>query len=112
MTLKSLVLACLIGLSSITSANSINPAEKEKEMTGIYMDIKKLLKNPTFDIQDGAAATVKIIVNANNEIVVLSVASNHAALDAFIKSRLNYKKLSQRVRSDVYTLPLKVLASK
>ncbi|MAD97957.1 MAG: hypothetical protein CMB99_11585 [Flavobacteriaceae bacterium] len=112
MKLKTLVFACLIGLSSIVSANPNNPAEKERELTNIYMDVKDFLKNPNFALENDVEATVKITVNNNNEIVVLSVNSNNEVLDTFIKARLNYKKLTQKVASNVYTLPLKVLASK
>ena len=112
MKLKVLVFACLIGLSSVVSANNINPAEKEKELTGISMDIKKFLKNPNLELENNVNATVKITVNNNNEIVVLSVNSDNEVLDMFIKTRLNYKKLTQKVTEDVYTLPIKVLASK
>jgi hypothetical protein len=109
---KSLIVAFLMGFSSIISASNERPADKREVMSIITKDVQKLLKNSELSLEVTEMATVKIMINSKNEIVVLSVDTDNLAVDAFVKGRLNYKKVSTKTISDVYTLPIKVLASK
>jgi len=93
--LKILLLALVFVSSNLLSA-STEPTKVEPTTT-ISLEIGKLLKNPSFLVDKDLAAEVKVTVNDNNELVVLSVASDHPELDAFIKSRLNYNKLSVKL---------------
>ena len=45
-----------------------------------------------------------------NEIVIISVDSNINKLDAFIKSKLNYKKVDVRgtIKGEIYKIPLTI----
>ncbi|MGB0892554.1 MAG: hypothetical protein ACPGUU_09400, partial [Flavobacteriaceae bacterium] len=56
------------------------------------------------------SAEVSFVLSDNNELVVLSVKSEHKAVDKFVKSKLNYKKI--RVtgikKGEVYRMPLKI----
>lgn len=110
--LKTLVVAFLIGFTTIISANNDNMADKKEVATTISTTVEKLLKSPDFLLNETEKATVKIIINENNEMVVLSVNTKNAAVEAFVKGRLNYKKIATKTSSEVFTLPIKVLASK
>ena len=111
--IKTVVVAFLLGFSTVVSAsNNDRTADKKELMTTITNDVQKLLKSSNLSLEATEKATVKIMINSKNEIVVLSVDTNNAAVDSFVKGRLNYKKVSAKTISDVYTLPIKVLASK
>lgn len=109
---KTLVFAFLIGFTTIVSANNDRTADKKEAATTISTTVEKLLKSPDFLIQSTEKATVKIMINDKNEMVVLSVDTTNAAVEAFVKVRLNYKKVATKSTSEVFTLPIKVLASK
>lgn len=110
--IKTLVVALLLGFSSLVSASNDRPADKREVMTIITKDVQKLLKNSELILDVTAVATVKIMINSKNEIVVLSVDTNNAEVDAFVKGRLNYKKVSAKTVSEVFILPIKVMAMK
>jgi hypothetical protein len=110
--IKTLLVAFLLGFSSLVSASNDRPTDKKEVMTTITKDVQKLLKNSELDLETTELATVKIMINTKNEIVVLSVDTNSVEVDAFVKGRLNYKKVSTKIASEVFTLPIKVLATK
>lgn len=109
---KTLFVALLIGYSSILSAKNDKPADKKEGVTSISTTVEKLLKSPDFLVNNTEKAIVKIIINEKNEMVVLSVDTKNTAVEAFVKGRLNYKKVAVKTVSQVFTLPIKVLASK
>lgn len=111
-TLKMLVLVVAITFSSVLSA-STNPNEKA-EPASISKTVGELLRNPGFQLNENVNAMVKIFINQNNEIVVLSVATDNKAVESFIKSRLNYKKLSKKAigYSKSFKIPVKMVKSK
>ncbi len=110
-SIKFVLVATLIMFSNIVFANP-NPTEDNVKMTVIAKQIAKLLENPSFPIKRNSFITVKFTVNNNNEIVVLSVEAEHNkdVIEEYIKSRLNYKKLKNHVKTSVYTLPIKMVS--
>lgn len=111
---KFLVVVCLVLSTTIVSATTDPvPVDKRGKKEIMKLEIQELLEAPNFIIEETMSVTVKFTVNRNNEIVVLSVATknNNYILESFIKSRLNYKKLSRKVKTEVYTLPVKILRS-
>jgi len=78
----------------------------------ISQEIGKLLKDPSFTVNGDVFATVKVMFNENNEIVVLSVDSKDKGIDGYIKSRLNYKELSNDVnnKNRYYIVPVRITA--
>jgi hypothetical protein len=110
--IKTLLVAFLLGFSSLVSATNDEPVDKKEIMTIIAKDVQKLLKNSDISLKVTEKAIVKIMINSKNEIVVLSVDTDNLAVDAFVKGRLNYNKVSTNTLSEVFTLPIKVLASK
>ena len=97
-TIKSIVLVALIAFSSVVSANTNpeNPVKTTKaESNVITQQVEKLLQDPTFEIEKDIIASVTLTINKKNEIVVLSVDTDDYIVEEYIKSRLNYKKLSE-----------------
>lgn len=109
-TLKVLVLAVAFTFSGVLSA-STEPVKKTAEKsTTICKTVSKLLESPSFDIDEELSATVFLTVNQENEIVVLSVDSDHETLESYIKNRLNYEKLEADFngKQKTYKVPVKV----
>lgn len=109
---KTLLIAFLIGFANISFASNDKPVEKKEIITSITKDVEKLLKKSDLALKTTETATVKIMINTKNEIVVLSVDTQNTEVDSFVKSRLNYKKVSTKTASDIFTLPIKILAAK
>ena len=110
-TIKILLLVVAVTFSSVLSASN-NP--KSEKSIAISEEIGKLLKNPNFTIENDVLATVKVLFNDNNEIVVVSVDCEEKGICSFIKSRLNYKELTDDVnnKNRYYIVPVRVTAKK
>ena len=110
-TIKTMLLVSAIAFSSVLSASN-NP--KKNTSSEISQEISKLLKDPNFTVEDDVFARVKVMFNENNEIVVLNVDSEQKGIDSYIKSRLNYKELSNDInnKNRYYIVPVRVTAKK
>ena len=92
--LKALLLVAALTFGSVLMA-STNPEDRATESATITNSIGKLLKDPGFVIDNEITANVRLVLNKNNELVVLSVDSEDSSIVGYIKSRLNYQKLSE-----------------
>ncbi|NOQ91483.1 MAG: hypothetical protein GQ552_02055 [Flavobacteriaceae bacterium] len=56
-------------------------------------------------------AEVLFTVNSKSEIIILSVISPNPKAESYLKSKLNYKKVSQETKreGEVYLLPLRMV---
>lgn len=110
-TLKMLGLVAAIAFSSVLSA-STNPIEKAEPVT-VTEAVGDLLKNPDFQLNKDVNAIVDIVINENNEMVVLAVTTENKAVEKFIKSRLNYKKLSKEAIgfNRAFKIPIRLVES-
>lgn len=113
-SIKTLMLAIALALCTPVFANN-DPTPSIAEATNaISIEIGKLLKNPKFLVDDEMTAEVKIVINEDNELVVLSVSSNNEELENFIKGRLNYKELSTKLRTGQksFLVPVRLIQDK
>ncbi|WP_442265604.1 hypothetical protein ACSIGC_15070 [Tenacibaculum sp. ZS6-P6] len=112
-SIKALLIIVTLSFSSIIYANNTSSTDK-KVFTEVREEIQNLLKNPGFLVEEDMKITVRLTVNKRNEIVVLSVNSrtSNYQVEAFIKNRLNYKKLSEKIEAKVYTLPVIMVSKK
>lgn len=107
-TIKVLMLAVAFTFSTVLSA-STEPVPTKAELTNaISIEIGKLLKNPKFLVDEDMTAQVKVVINEDNELVVLSVNSENEELESYIKGRLNYKALSVSLRTGQKTFVVPV----
>jgi len=106
-TFKTLLLLVAITFSAAIYAST---EPKTAEPNGLTNEIAKLLKNPKFQVENELQAYVTITFNKHHEIVVLSVDSENDELNNFIKSRLNYSKVSAKVDSEMvnYIIPVRL----
>ena len=109
--LKALLLVLALTFSSTLMANT-NPEDRATESEVITGKIGKLLENPNFDVQNEITAFVTLTLNKNNELVVLSVDSDEQKMTGYIKSRLNYKKISESFETldGKFIVPVRITA--
>ncbi len=101
-----------LGLVASTTAFAANPAPIEEGST-TSKELKKLLKNPEFIVEYDMEAQVLFTLTAENEIVVLSVATEDPEVVSYVKSRLNYQVLkSELEQGKQYVIPLKIKSEK
>lgn len=106
-TIKTLLLVVAIAFSSALYASDTPTKETT---SAISQEIGELLKNPQFTVEKDVLATVKVIFNDNNELVVLSVNCEEKEVCNFIKSKLNYKELPIDVnnKNRYYIVPVRI----
>jgi hypothetical protein len=107
-TIKSFLLAAIIATSSVLSASTEPVTKVEPNL--ITQEVSELLKNPSFDVEQDLLANVTLTINKNNELVVLSVDSESEQVVNYIKSRLNYHKLSADVDTQTFKIPVRIKA--
>lgn len=113
-TIKVLMLAIALTFTGFVSANN-SPNPTTAEVTNsISSEIGKLLKNPKFLVDKDMTAQVKVVINQDNELVVLSVDSDNEVLDGYIKERLNYKALSVKLKTGqkAFIVPVRLTQEK
>ena len=90
--LKSLVVAFVLTLTTASLFAKTVPSEV-KPAVQLRSEIVELLKAPQFNIEE-EMETSRIFFTVSNkgEIIVLNVQTEKPQIEAYIKSRLNYKK--------------------
>ena len=91
-TLKTFAFALAFATSSLAFAGT-HP-EKNVEPKSIGQVMADILSQPEVDINFDQRAAVEFFVNDDKEIVVVSVQTRNKRLEKFIKSRLNFEKVS------------------
>lgn len=104
--LKMLVLAIgLIVSGSVLATNPVilkGPTESSKE-------IKKLLEDPDFLVDEDMEARVLFTLNDENEIIVLSVETEFEEVDQYVKNRLSFQEIDADLeKGKQYILPFKI----
>ena len=101
-----------LGLVASTTAFAANPAPVS-EGTPTSNQLKKLLNDPEFLVEHDMHADVLFTITENNEIKVLSVATENEELVTYIKSRLNNEILDADLKiGKQYVVPFKIKAEK
>ncbi|WP_378178962.1 hypothetical protein [Aquimarina sp. SS2-1] len=108
---KLIVLAVAILASTQIFANDKNTDETNEQK--LRSEIALLLDKPQIELDsDEIKANIEFILNGKGEIVILTVDSEKEAVESYVKSRLNYKKVNSNIiktGNKVFKLKLKVL---
>jgi len=114
---KTFIAVIAIGLLTVLPAaantNPTNPTSKEAKII-LRSEIVDLLGNHAYDLEDQVLeAQVSVILNNQNELVVVAITSKNETISNYVKSRLNYKKVSVKgiQKGTVYRVPLKMVQS-
>ncbi|KDN56115.1 hypothetical protein [Flavobacterium seoulense] len=94
--MKKLILSVVVTLFLTTAFAAEKPAKDPVALNDTYKEITKLLNNySSFSgLEQDVIVKVRITINENNEIVVLSTNAANEDLNYYIKNTLNYQKLS------------------
>ncbi len=107
-TIKSIMLAVVLLVGTTLSAN--NFVDKKKPST-VTEEIGYLLENPSFEVVKDINASAMIMLNDDGEIVVLSVDTENRVIERFVKSRLNYQKLQNKLETGKkFKVPIKLVS--
>jgi len=86
-----------------------------KPNTALRAELVELIGSEcTFELDKNVCtAEVLFTVNSNGEVIVLSVNSSNPRAEAYIKSKINYKKVSHKIKKEgeLYLLPLRIVKS-
>ena len=102
----SVILVALVLLfgTNLTAADA--GLDKEKKLT-ISQEIGDLLADADMELDYDVNANVTFMINEEGEVVVLTVDTNDSSIERFIKSRLNYKKLQNKLAAgEEYKVPI------
>lgn len=103
--IRSVLVAAMLLFAGNILANDVIPTKK------LSTQIAELLEdNPFVLSKDDLTANVLFTLNDKKEIVVLSVETEDKGLEAFVKSRLNYKQVesSDSENGKTFRIPVRI----
>lgn len=102
------MLAISLATTFSTNASEKTPSEITKEIRKEIISI--LGSKISLELKESSTAEISFLINNDNEIVIISVNSKIENLNAFVKQKLNYKKIALRgvKKGEVYKMPLKI----
>lgn len=95
--MRKLILSVVVTLFLTTAfAAKKSPNNPKGTLDETYKEISKILNNyPTFSgLDQDVMVKVRIAINENHEMVVMSTNTSNESLNYYIRNTLNYKKLS------------------
>ena len=100
-----------LGLFTLNlSAANLNPI---KPTDDLRIEMVDLIGSNFMDemLADEYEADVLFTVNANKELIVLSVDSDNTDLETYLKRKLNYKKVNHKPNKhgEIYLLPVRMV---
>ena len=117
-TIKIFMLAFAICSSAILTANPVDPTEPTSKTTSkevkasMNKQLVDLLSNSRFKVAQETTVNIAFTVNSENEIVVLNVKTDNAAIKNSIQNTLNYKELNAKaIKGQTYFLPLRLVVT-
>lgn len=113
---KTIIAVVAIGFLTIlpTSANTSTEPTSKDSKTILRTEIVSLLGKHQLELPNTKLeAQVSVMINNQNELVVVDVNSKNETITSFVKSKLNYKKVSAKglTKGTVYRIPLKMIQS-
>ena len=107
--LKLIIAIVVISISSVVSvAANTEPTEAKSDLRA---QIVTLLGNHNYDLgSETLTAEISVMLNNKGELIVISVKTDDEQVESFVKSRLNYKKVSVKEikKGTVYRVLLKL----
>ena len=103
------VAAMLLATGNVLANDVVNENPTKK----LSVQISEMLSENDFSVEhDDLTAQVRFTLNADGEIVVLSVHTEFDNMEGFVKARLNYQKvnLANVEEGKVYTIPVRIQA--
>lgn len=108
--LKSIITIIAISLATTFSATATEK-ETSKVTKKLRTEIVKILGDKLpMEVSSSSKAQVSFMVNNQNELVIISVDSEVSEFSAFVKNKLNYKKVNVEglTKGEIYRMPVKI----
>ncbi|MEN8187975.1 MAG: hypothetical protein ABFR05_12670 [Bacteroidota bacterium] len=108
--LNVLIIAFMLFAMNVSAAVLTNPVKPTDKLRAEIVDI--IGPNCPYEYdKDECTAEVLFTVNNDKEIIILSVTSPNIKAEPFLKSKLNYKKVSHTPAKtgEIYLLPLRMV---
>lgn len=105
-----LIIAFVLLATSVSAATFTGPVKPTSQLRSEIVDI--IGPNCPYEHNnDECTAEVLFTINTNSEIIVLSVVSPNSKAEGFLKSKLNYKKVSHTPKreGEIFLLPLRMV---
>ncbi|MDG1528487.1 MAG: hypothetical protein P8I51_02505 [Polaribacter sp.] len=113
--LKKIIAVIALGLLTVLPASAnTNSEPNTKAKKVLRTEIVSLLGTHSYDFSTKVVeAQVSVILNNKSELIVISVNSNNEEVTNYVKSKLNYKKVTVKgiKKGTVYRIPLKMIQS-
>lgn len=103
-----LVAAMLLSAGTVF-ANEVITVDPSKSLSA---QISQMLSDNTFTQNEvELTAQIRFTLNNAHQIVVLSVATENAVLEEFVKGKLNYKEVDLEAYKEgkIYTIPVRIV---
>lgn len=114
--LKVAIAVLAISIASVLPASASNTEPTNKAVKKVLRtEIVSLLGHHNYDLKDATLkAEVSVMLNNQNELVVVDIASKHQEVSSYVKLKLNYKKVDVKgiKKGTVYRVPLTMTQSK
>jgi hypothetical protein len=110
--LKLFIAAFALVFAVQVSANTEKPIKATAQLQSELVHL--MGSEVPFQIENGElTAEVLFTVNSKGEVIVLKIVSDNPAAEKYIKSRINYKKVSHRTSKpgEIYMMPVRVVQS-
>ncbi|SHJ90462.1 hypothetical protein [Maribacter aquivivus] len=111
--MRKLSLVVVAAMLLATGNVIANDVKGENPTRNLSIQISEMLSENNFSEEhNDLTAQVRFTLNADGEIVVLSVSTKFDKMESFVKSKLNYQKvnLADVEEGKVYTIPVRIEA--
>ena len=105
----ALVALALVASSTVFAINPTLIAEKTPAST----ELKKMLDNPQFIVENDMEAEVLFTINQDKEIIVLSVDTDNRNIERYVFDRLSHEELDSDLQvGKQYIVPIRIKSVK
>jgi hypothetical protein len=113
--LKKIITVIALGLLTVLPASAnTNSGPNTKAKKVLRTEIVSLLGTHSYDFPTKVVeAQVSVMLNNKSELIVVSVSSDNETVTNYVKSKLNYKKVTVEgiKKGTVYRIPVKMIQS-
>ncbi|MDT0645233.1 hypothetical protein RM545_00910 [Zunongwangia sp. F260] len=110
--MKRIHVLMLMFLFCIGSVLTVNAKTVTEDPNAVKVEIQELLKDHNLELEEDIVTRVLFMVNDDKELVVLFIDCKNENVKAYIRSRLNYKKIKSSMDTDFdkIVIPVKIKA--
>ncbi|MDT0650858.1 hypothetical protein [Autumnicola edwardsiae] len=110
--MKRINVLMLMFVFCIGSVLTVNAKTVIEDPNAVKVEIQELLKDHNLELEEDVVTNVLFTVNNDRELVVLFIDCKNENVKAYIRSRLNYKKIegSMDTEFDKFVMPVRIKA--